>query len=133
MTTLAELLTPVVADLNHNDTLFNKSAISPVNHGDTRIELVKKGLLVIAQYFEFPAVVNYISTGEFTFFGNKGRHAQSACQPFGEELAYLLRLAPTRTGTHAKIGFVMAQNGWLHINHFEAENLIRKIISEKLF
>lgn len=127
MSTLSALLSPVIKALDENDANFNRSLTSPVNHGEQRIALLTEGLLVMAAFFDFPAKVDYISTGDFSFSGDRGRKPEQGCAPFGDALAGLLNRVPTRTGTIATLGGVMAENGWLMINHFEAENLLREI------
>jgi hypothetical protein len=49
------------------------------------------------------------------------------CGQFGEEFAEVLNHADVRYGTVTTKGHVMSQNGWLFINHFSLENLIRTL------
>lgn len=114
MTTLAQVLTPIVKTLDEN----NASDLKPVQKGDKRIQAVQAGLQALADFFSFPVSIRYISTGEFEFFGkDKG---------FGVELADILSQYHTRTGIQATKGYVLPENGWTRIDHFEAEKIIRE-------
>jgi hypothetical protein len=124
---LQQKITQIVININDNHLQFRDGKIKSVPHSDKRCALLVEGLNNLAEHFNFPAVIRYESTGEYTFNGNKGRHPEDACSPFGEELAAWLSTIPTRTGTQASKGHVMAQNGWTRINHFDAEKLLNNI------
>lgn len=116
MTTLAQVLTPIVKTLDEN----NASDLKPVQKGDKRIQAVQAGLQALADFFSFPVNIRETSTGDIEFFGKDGGKG------YGQELADILSQYYTRTGVQATKGHVLPQNGWTRINHFEAEKLIRE-------
>lgn len=124
-------ISTIITSLDDLNDAFSKGNIKSVAHGNSRITLLQKGLEALADAYDFPADVRYISTGEFTFNGNRGKHKESPCAPFGKELANWLNTIPTRTGLEPKQGYVLPESGWLWINHFDAERLLRAVHAEK--
>lgn len=130
MTELQQAIKPFIEKLDAIEAQFNAREIKAVPYGDQRIALLRDGLEKIGDFFNFPASVRYVSTGEFTFNGTRGRRDDSPCEPFGEGLARWLNTIHTRTGQMPSRGVVMAENGWTYINHFDVEKLLRNIVSE---
>lgn len=107
-----------------NHMAFQSGEIKSVQHGDKRLGLMRKGLQLIADSFNFPAVIGHCdSRGEFGFAGNNG-NPNEGCQGFGKELAALLSQIETRTGISSRKGEVLPENGWCNINHFDVERLL---------
>ncbi len=114
----------ISADITSNNKAFENGEIKSVPHSDNRLALVRKGLQTLADGHDFPARVGYCdSRGEFMFSGNKGI-SHEACASFGAPLASLLSKISVRTGTAPMKSDVLPENGWVIINHFEAEKLI---------
>jgi hypothetical protein len=124
---LKQAIAKIVIKINDNHLQFRDGKIKSVPHSNKRCALLIEGLTVLANHFNFPAAIRYEATGEYTFYGNKGTHPENPCKPFGDELAAWLNTIPTRTGIQASKGYVIAQNGWTRINHFDAEQLLNNI------
>ncbi len=124
--TLLSSLQSTIAKLDANNAAFQTGSIKPVQHGEKRINILMQGLVQFSDIFGFPANVRYESTGEFTFNGNRGRHCEDPCEPFGEPLTQWLNTIHTRTGISPSKGYVIPQNGWTRIDHFAAEDLLRR-------
>lgn len=62
MTTLAQVLTPIVKTLDE----INAIDLKPVQKGDKRIQAVQAGLQALADFFSFPVSIRYISTTLFS-------------------------------------------------------------------
>lgn len=128
MNELQQKIHPIIQQI---DSLLEKARsgeIKPVQLGDMRISLLQQGLIALGDFYNFPAAVRYLASGEFTFYGNRGQHPESACAPFGDNLAAWLNTIPTRTGDTPSKGHVMSVNGWTRINHFATESLLRHIL-----
>lgn len=128
MTASQKRMKSIIERLDELRVQLSAGEITPVRCGYKRIELLQDGLESLGNFFNFPASVRYLATGEFTFFGNRDRQEEDGCAAFGEALAVWLNTIPTRTGTQPSQGHVLAVNGWTHINHFDAEKLLRKVV-----
>lgn len=117
---LNNTMQPIASALHNIDDNFAKA---PIQYGNKRIMLLKQGLLLLAEHFNFPATVHYLSAGEFSFNGDRDSH-DGNCAPYGDELALLLNTIQTRTGISPSRGHVLPQNGWCKIKHFEAHKLL---------
>lgn len=49
---------------------------------------------------------------------------------YGQAFARVLSCIPTRTGSKAFVSNVLPENGWCHINHFDAEKLVNALFSQ---
>lgn len=118
--------------LDSIDAVEMEQSMSPIEFGNFREANLKLGLQALAQELDCQLKPIGIMTarGEFLIAAADPKNPSASwCGQFGESFAALLSLVPWRTGQIAIESEVLPENGWLYINHFDCEKLLRMAIA----
>lgn len=110
--------------------LGNKNEMTPLEYSRKREKDLIKGLYDLAEKFgkRLEPIYHIDANGEVMFViqaEDQERRNRGVCGEFGEEIASLLNQINVRCGTITTKGHVLPENGWVRINHFEVEKLLK--------
>lgn len=110
------------------------TAGTPVQIGDAREKALGTALAAMAAELGTSLESTHIDArGEFRVVvpaGTAADQRQGVCGHYGEAFAKWLCTVPTRTGAVAHTGYVLPENGWCYINHFDVERLVNTYEAE---
>lgn len=130
-------LRAVLQKLDHEQERMNLGQRSSLDYGRRRGELLAEGLHTLAKGMgvNLHEPLNIEANGDIFIVAKPANYVprvtEQAAGPFGERFAALLSQFEHRTGSQHVRSEVLPSNGWLYMNHFEVERMLRLVAAKE--